>query len=63
MKQLRNIIRFWLIDLANKIGGSDYYDFGSEVKGMSEHKGNLYIFTKESVFLMKDHKAEKLEVV
>lgn len=47
---IRQRIRTWLIDLANRIGGKDHYDFGEPIVGISTYKNFLIAATKHSVW-------------
>lgn len=58
---MRNRIRNWLIDLANKIGTKEYYQFGEEIRGMVEHKGELIVFTEKQIYKHDGKKFKNLE--
>lgn len=58
---MRQKIRFWLINLANKIGGQEYYQFGEEITGMLEHKKKLIVCTKTQMYSFDGKKFKLLK--
>ena len=48
---MRSKIRWFLISMANKIGGSRYFDFGEETTGLIPYKKNLIVLTKNRMYL------------
>jgi hypothetical protein len=59
---MKNKIRQWLINLANKIGDKDYYDFGEPITQVVVFGDTLIVSTKHSIYGNRGGKSKWLKV-